>query len=262
MNTGNRRDGQLGVFRQGEPARALALTHVITDAADYSGTELEAMSFAIRYHRWICDELSPYLGEAVVEVGAGVGDFSRLLLDAGVKRLYAFEPASNLFPRLSESLSDLPAVSVINGIFRLELVGEPVDAMVYVNVLEHIEDDLGELRAAREALKPGGHLLIFVPALSWLYSQADEELGHFRRYHKKALKRLAEEAGFAVQDVKYFDIAGIIPWYVYFRLLKRGFGKAPVSAYDRVVVPVMRRVERLLAPPVGKNLLLVAQKES
>jgi len=232
----------------------------MNSALEYSGTELEAMSFALNYHRWIRDEFRPYLGETVAEVGAGVGDFSRLMLEAGVERLYAFEPAGNLFPSLADSLDGAPGVTLFNAMFSVARLPAPVDSIVYVNVMEHIEDDEAEVQAAREALKPGGHLLIFVPALRWLYSKADKELGHFRRYRKNELRGLVEKAGFKVRQVRYFDIAGIIPWYVYFVLMRRSIGKSPVSLYDRIVVPVMRPIERLMKPPIGKNLLLVARK--
>lgn len=232
----------------------------MADHQQYEGTELEAMSFAVNYHRWIRDEFSPYLGERIVEVGAGIGDFSRLLLETGPHRLYAFEPAENLFPRLAQDVGQRPEVSAFNSVFEVERLSEKVSSIVYVNVLEHIEDDVGELRKAHAALEPGGHLLVFVPALQWLYSKADGELGHFRRYHKKELRALAEDAGYTVLRLRYFDFAGIIPWWVYFVLMRRSFGSGPVSAYDRFVVPVMRPLERLITPPVGKNLLLVAQK--
>jgi SAM-dependent methyltransferase len=228
---------------------------------EYSGTELEAMSFAVNYHRWIRDEFRPDLGDSVAEVGAGVGDFSRLLLEAGVKRLYAFEPARNLFPVLSGGLKGEPGVTLYNEIFSVQRLPEPVDSVLYVNVMEHIEDDEAEVQAAREVLKPGGHLLIFVPALQSLYSKADKELGHFRRYRKKNLSDLVESAGFEVRRIRYFDIAGIIPWYVYFVLMRKSISKSPVSLYDRVAVPVMRPIERLLTPPIGKNLLLVARTD-
>ncbi|MCR4340392.1 MAG: hypothetical protein NUW01_10970 [Gemmatimonadaceae bacterium] len=102
--------------------------------------------------------------------------------------------------------------------------------------------------------------MIFVPALSWLYSDFDRQIGHYRRYAKSGLCRLVEDAGFNLTKVRYFDVAGIIPWYVNFVLLRNSIGSRSVSLYDRLVVPVMRVAERLIPPPVGKNVLLVARK--
>ena len=121
----------------------------------------------------------------------------------------------------------------------------------------------GEETAMLESLEGKAGLIRYkppLPALQGLYSKADKELGHFRRYRKKSLRELVEQAGFEVRRIRYFDIAGIIPWYVYFVLMRRSIGRSPVSLYDRLVVPVMRPIERLITPPIGKNLLLVARK--
>jgi hypothetical protein len=103
-------------------------------------------------------------------------------------------------------------------------------------------------------------LLIFVPALPWLFSNLDRQVGHFRRYLKKDLERLTQQAGFTVVNSRYFDCAGILPWYINFVLLKNEIGGGSVTLYDKVVVPLMRVVERYWVPPVGKNILLVARK--
>jgi SAM-dependent methyltransferase len=231
-------------------------------AADisYPGKELEVMSFAVNYHKWIIDEFEPYLGPATAEVGAGLGSVSKLLLGKKIERLFAFEPSRNLYPLLSEALVEEKRVSVINDFFGPQHAGSGFDSVVYINVLEHIEDDHAELRRALEALKPKGYLLLFVPALAWLYSELDNKIGHFRRYTKNGLSRLTEDAGFKLVTARYFDFAGIIPWYVNFVLLKNSMGSGHVSLYDKLVVPAMRKIESLVMPPVGKNVLLIGQK--
>jgi len=103
-------------------------------------------------------------------------------------------------------------------------------------------------------------VLIFVPALSWLFSDLDRHLGHFRRYHKRRFVELVESARFSVVDVRYFDVVGIFFWYLAFTLLRRPISGGNVSLYDRAVVPIMRRVETLVPPMIGKNLLLVGRK--
>jgi len=218
------------------------------------------MSFAINYHKWIIEELAPFFGHNVVEVGAGVGDLSALLLQAELKHLFAFEPSSNLFPLLGSRIEGLSRVTAINEFFSPDHVPEAIDSVLYINVLEHIEDDHAELLTAYQALQDGGCLWLFVPALSWLFSEADRSVGHFRRYHMKPLVRLVEEVGFVVEKARYFDLAGIIPWYVNFVLLKNTFSAGSVALYDKVVVPPMRLFEKLITPPIGKNILLVARK--
>jgi SAM-dependent methyltransferase len=232
----------------------------MTLTSEYPGRELEAMSSATNYHRWIFEEFRPFVGAKVAEVGAGLGGFSRVLLEVGLERLYAFEPARNLYPRLKANLASQVGASAINAFFTLSSLPESVDTVVYVNVLEHIEDDLSELRTAHEALVRGGNLLIFVPALSWLFSEADRQMGHFRRYDKEELTDLVKHAGFQVEKSRYFDLVGIVPWYVYFVLMQGSFSAGKVSLYDRMVVPLMRRIEAIGNPWIGKSLLLVARK--
>jgi len=227
----------------------------------YFGRDLEAMSFAVNYHRWILREFSPFLGRKVAEVGAGAGNFTALLLEC-VDTLTAFEPSANMFPLLAERTAGHAGVRLVNGYFGAAppVDGAPFDSILYVNVLEHVENDAAEAAAVYRALEPGGHALIFVPALPGLYSELDRKLGHFRRYRRRPLVQLFEQAGFETVRCRYFDLAGIIPWYVAFVLLKGSVSPGNVSLYDRLVVPVMKFLEKLVPPPVGKNLLLIARK--
>jgi SAM-dependent methyltransferase len=228
--------------------------------SDYSGTELEALARAVNYHRWIVEQFRPYLGETVAEVGAGMGSVSKLLLEGSVKRLFAFEPSANMFPHLENELRNEPRAVAINELFSPNHAPDGVDSVVYINVLEHIEDDLAELRNAYSAVRPKGHLMVFVPALAWLYSDFDRHVGHFRRYTRRQLRELAETAGFEVTSARYFDFVGILPWYVSFVLLKSRPNALSVTLYDKLVVPPMRLVERFVSPPWGKNVLLIARK--
>jgi SAM-dependent methyltransferase len=226
----------------------------------YPGKDLEAMSFAINYHRWIIDEFRPYLGEVVAEVGAGSGNISKLLLQSQIKRLVAFEPSKNLYPLLKEELQQDERARTVNDRFRSTYKDHGFDSIVYINVLEHIDDDRAELAGAREALKPNGHLLVFVPALPWLYSDFDKQIGHIRRYVKKELDRLVREVGFALVKARYFDMAGIVPWYLKFVLFRSTMGSGSVAWYDRIIVPTARLMESVGPPPLGKNVLLVGKK--
>lgn len=226
----------------------------------YFGKDLESMSFAKNYYRWILDEFHLYLGENVAEVGAGTGNFSVLLLETKILNLKAFEPSGNMFPLLKESLSKDKRACAENNFFGSSNKEEEFDSVLYVNVLEHIEDDSSELIRARDALVPGGYLLIFSPAIPALYSDMDRQIGHFRRYTKKNLIKLVQNSGFSIIKAKYFDVAGIIPWYINFVLLKNQMSSRSVSLYDKAVVPIMRIVENTVTPPIGKNLLVIAKK--
>ncbi len=227
----------------------------------YFGKDLEAMAFAANYHEWIMEEFKPYLGQSVAEVGAGTGDFSICILKH-IRNLVAFEPSDNIFPLLKTRFENDTRVETIHGTFTDE---HPAfqgyfDSIFYINVLEHIENDEAELSHVYRTLRHGGHALIFVPALSFLYGELDKKLGHYRRYHKKDLIRIATRTEFTIRKIKYFDIAGILPWLIFFVILRRSMNAGKMSLYDRWIVPLMKRIEQRITPPVGKNLLLVLQK--
>jgi hypothetical protein len=109
-------------------------------------------------------------------------------------------------------------------------------------------------------LNSQGYLLLFVPALAWLYSDFDKQIDHFRRYTKQDISGLVRDVGFTLVKAQYFDLAGIIPWYINFVLLQNSIGSGSVSLYDKLVVPTMRLIERMVPPPIGKNVLLIGKK--
>jgi SAM-dependent methyltransferase len=234
----------------------------------YPGRELESMAFALNYHRWILDIFRPYLGKRIVEVGAGSGSFSELLLETGPERLDAVEPSANMYPMLAEHLRQMDSRNIGHAhhgtlIDRAETIrrtGTP-DSILYVNVLEHVEDDAAELAAMYSLLQPQGHALIFVPANPWLMGSMDRELGHIRRYTMKDLRRKCETAGFEIRLAFYFDFLGIAPWWLKYCLLQvKTLEPAAVRFYDRYVVPASRAFERVIRPPIGKNIVLVAKR--
>jgi SAM-dependent methyltransferase len=235
----------------------------------YPGKDLEAMSFAVKYHRWMLDEFRPFIGKDIVEVGAGSGSFSEMLLDISPDRLSLVEP-SEMFENLRLILSKdvgRTAIGCFNAIFcnaasEIVSAGNP-DTIIYVNVLEHIEDDIAELKLIVDSLQPAGHALIFVPAMPSLMSDFDRAIGHFRRYRKRELEQKVRNAGFDIVKSRYFDVAGITPWMIKYRMLgSKTMGGGAIAAYDNLVVPIMRRVESIVTPPIGKNILLVARKRA
>lgn len=237
----------------------------MSDKVVYIGKDLEAMSFAVNYHKWILREFRPYLGSTIVEVGAGTGGFSKLLLDENPDSLTLIEP-SVMFAQLRDNVrSETTTIDYYHNIFaevadELRHSNRP-DSILYNNVLEHIEDDRAELKLIYETLAPGGKALIFVPALQQLYGEFDRQIGHFRRYTKKELVAKVGGAGFRILKVKYFDLAGIVPWFVKYKIFgSDSLESGAVELYDKFAVPVTSAFESLITPPLGKNLLIVGEK--
>jgi hypothetical protein len=177
-----------------------------------------------------------------------------MLLKTALENLVAYEPSLQIFPMLTASIEGESRVEAINEFFGAGSAGG-FDSIPYINVLEHIENDKAELAIMRDKLVPDGHVLIFVPALPALFSDFDKSIGHYRRYRKVQLADTLRESGFSIEKIKYFDCAG-----VNFVLLKKTLSGNHVSLYDKIVVPVMRRLESFIAPPIGKNILVVAKK--
>src|SRR5918993_1332490 len=184
-----------GEVRRTRQARLAAPGRTFTDDHFDAADDLERLGTAERFFNWVLDEFHPYLKGSILEVGAGTGTITRQLVQRYPQlRVTALEPAENVVGDLESFAAVTPQVTVLRQ--TLTAVGPLAmggyDAVLYLNVLEHIEDDAAELRRAAEALRPGGALLVFGPALSWLYGELDYKAGHYRRYSVDGLRGLAE----------------------------------------------------------------------
>lgn len=232
-----------------------------TDGADYLGHDLEAMSVADRYNREIVRAFSPYLGKRVIEVGAGIGNVSVLLLEQQLENLQVIEPDGGMYARVYERLRGEERAIVHPGLLSSVMARGRIggaDSVVSVNVLEHVEDDLTELALMHSVLRPGGHLCLWVPALPALYSRFDRSLGHYRRYRRVELQAKLKDAGFHTLRIEYKDIVGMVAWFLCCRMLGLGLTTGKMRIYDRVVLPLTTSIERRLRLPIGKNLFVVA----
>lgn len=236
-------------------------------------SDLKALAGLENYHGWILDEIRPYLGTRLVEIGGGLGTFTKLLVSAHLlphpaARLEIFEPASALCLRLRDDLqhaySDLiRAGRLVVTEKHFQPSPDQCDSVVMINVLEHIQDDQEAVRAMYHSLSPGGTFVVYSPALPWLYSPHDKAVGHYRRYEMNQLEQLLRQEGFAVVAAKYMDCMGVLPWY----LLNVIGGSTSINPrlarlYDTWFVPVTRLIERLWHPWIGKNILIVARKHA
>lgn len=234
-----------------------------TSQFEYSGTELDALAEARNYYQSILAYFAPYIGDRVIEVGAGIGTIAELVLQAvHPSEMVLVEPAANNFAVLHKRFADDARVRTLNSYLH-ELVGTiSGDSFIAINVLEHVEDDAGFLRGAHDVLAAGGRLLLFVPALQAIYGTLDEEFEHFRRYDKPALRTRIESAGFRLTRLQYVNFPGIFAWWLSGRVLRRRTLSArDVRLYDRLVVPWLSQLERRWAPPLGQSLLAIGVRE-
>ncbi len=213
-----------------------------------------------RYNRWMWQQLEPYVGRRVLEVGSGVGNMTRFLISRD--RVVATDLDAKYLQILHHLFDEYPQVTI--GPFDLNGGPPPggaqsFDTVLCLNVLEHIEDDLRALRAMHDVLDPGGRLVLLVPALARLYGSLDRALDHFRRYERADLLDKLAAAGFTIEASRFFNLIGVIGWYVNSRILRRTtFPPVQLALYDRLV-PLFR-LESRLHLPFGMSLIVVAQK--
>jgi len=229
-------------------------------AADTNDFEFEALAEAKNYRQALFDEFRQFLKGNVVEVGAGIGQMTDYLARIPeVKRALALEPEPAYCVR---HRARAPDHEIIQGTVAALPPGAFWDAILSINVLEHIRDDEGELKSYSELLRERrGVLCLFVPARPEIYGPIDKDFGHFRRYTAPGLRLKLLGAGFDIVRLDYFNCAGYFAWWVNFRLLKkRGFERGKVRFYDRIIFPAVHAFESKIArPPFGQSLIVAAR---
>ena len=222
--------------------------------------EFQALQEARNYRRALFEEFNPFLRGDVLEVGAGIGQMTEVLVSLpAVTRVLAVEPEAEFCGRHRDRH---PAHEIVEGTIANLPPGGNWDAILSINVLEHIRVDEGELASYANLLrKRAGCLCLFVPARPEIYAPIDQYFGHFRRYTRPELRRKLGGAGFQIVRLIYFNFPGYFAWWLNFRLLKnRKFEIAKVRFFDRVIFPITHRLEsRLLRPPFGQSLIAVAR---
>jgi SAM-dependent methyltransferase len=242
-------------IRAGNRTRALA---DFSAADEELAPTLDSLDGARNYAEWIFELIEPHLGDEVLEAGAGHGTFTEMLAPKA-KRVVACDISERCVDRLRERFPGDEHVEVLHGSIDSAAASGPFDSVVLINVLEHIEEDDGALRDARSLLKPGGRVILWVPAFSFLYSNFDRRIGHHRRYGRTGLRAQLADAGYEVQAVSYVNAVGAVAWLVLARFLRRTpTDSAPVRVFDKYFVPVLKRLERRWAPPFGQSVLAVA----
>lgn len=234
-----------------------------SDASHYLGDELHLFEHAVNWKAYFGELLHPYLRGRVLEVGAGIGSTTRALHNGRPTDWLCVEPDAQLASSITAALQarSLPATTRLHvgTLATLPAAEGLFDAVLYVNVLEHIEDDATEITQAYARLAPGGYLLILVPAHQWLFSRFDSAIGHFRRYTRSRLRRVLPASGL-VRRLAYLDSLGLLAAGAS-KLLRQTYPTlAQLKLWDRGLVPVSRVLDRLTGYQVGKSVLAVVQK--
>lgn len=227
---------------------------------DASGFEFNALRGALNYRNALINEFRPYLKDRVLEVGAGIGQFTEVLLSlTTIDELVSIEPDPIFCAQLRRSW---PALALVQGTTANLALTYACDVIISVNVLEHIEDDAAELRRYHQLLQKGrGVICLFLPARPEIYAPLDRDFGHFRRYTREDLRGKLGAAGFEIVKLRYFNLIGYLAWWLSFcALKKRSFNAKAVTLFDRFIFPPTHTLELLMgAPPIGQSLVAIAR---
>ena len=218
----------------------------------YRGDELPLMARAVRWKTYVAAMLRPWLRGAVLEVGAGIGANIPYLHQPPVRDWTALEPDAAQAARIGD-----PRARVIVGTLAAVDPADRYDAILYVDVLEHIADDAGELRRAAALLRAEGHLIVLAPAHPLLFSPMDERVGHYRRYTRARLRAITPPGCVPVW-LGGLDSAGFLASLANrFVLRAERISPGQLALWDGGLVPVSRVLDRLLGYRFGKSLLAV-----
>jgi 2-polyprenyl-3-methyl-5-hydroxy-6-metoxy-1,4-benzoquinol methylase len=235
---------------------------------DPSGLQtLERFAQATRFNRWMFDTIQPYCKGHVLEVGSGIGNLSQYFLEknfmltASDLREEYINILHGKFGRHS-NLAGIKPIDLAAASFetRFQDLLQQFDTVVALNVIEHIQDDGLAIGNCKKLLKPGGHLVVLVPAWKMLYNSFDVELGHYVRYNAGTLKKLLESQGMEVFHTRYFNSAGIVGWMINGSLFhKRLIPRKQLQVFDKLV-PVIKLIDAISFRKLGLSVLAVARK--
>ena len=227
-----------------------------------------ALHEATNYHAWTHSWVDPYLrGGRVLDIGSGTGnhlrnvqadDLTSVDIDAAavaeLRARYATSKPGWRFETL-----DLTAPGAIDKLGRASF-----DVVFSSNVFEHIPDDVRMFQAAWDLLKPGGRIVLLLPAHQFLYGSMDRIVGHHRRYDRALIRERFQATGFIEDRIRFVNALGAIGWLVnrlanHKDIESRSIG-LQVKLFDRLLVPVIRKLEGDRDLPFGQSVLAVGRK--
>lgn len=231
----------------------------------YIGNELELFKEAHNWKKYYSSKIIPFIKGDVLEVGAGIGETTKVLFNNNVDSWTCLEPDPVLVSEIKSKI-DTGYISkntfLVTGIITDLEKDKLFDTIVYIDVLEHIENDSEEFKKAINKLKPNGHLIILVPAYYFLFNEFDKAIGHYRRYNKKMLKKLE------INEIKrkklfYLDSLGLIASLANKCFLKQENPTLKqVKMWDNLIIPFSKIFDILAFYSAGKSLIGVWKKNN
>jgi 2-polyprenyl-3-methyl-5-hydroxy-6-metoxy-1,4-benzoquinol methylase len=216
------------------------------------------------YDSWLVEEIRPFLGQRLIEVGCGLGNLLTHFVDR--EMVVGIETSSETIIEARRKFAGMGNISIyqysITDPSVLVLQEMRFDSAVSLNVFEHVEDDELAMQHIARLLTPNSNFVLIVPAHQWLYGTMDSSIGHYSRYTKALARKKLEKAGFRIVHQKYLNMLGAVGWFVNGRFLRC---KVPPSGQLQIfnkVVPILKAVEKVIPVPFGISLITVAQRKA
>jgi SAM-dependent methyltransferase len=229
----------------------------------YQGKELELFKDAENWKNYFASFIKPYILGDVLEVGAGIGSTTKILCNGNHSSWICLEPDNDQLAKIKDLIESgvLPTYcEPVQGSLEQYSPKNRFDTILYIDVLEHINDDRNELMRAEKLLKEGGYLIILVPAFQCLFSNFDQAIGHYRRYTRQSLKKVIPSSITEKQSF-YLDIVGMMSSLSNKWFLKRSYPtKKQVYFWDRVMIAASKRFDPLTKHLAGRALISICQK--
>jgi 2-polyprenyl-3-methyl-5-hydroxy-6-metoxy-1,4-benzoquinol methylase len=229
---------------------------------DHSTSWLPYMEQTINYNNWVYSNYKKYLGQRILDIGSGFGTFVEYYKDKEI--VLCVEPSTDACGFLLDRFAGMDNIVLLSTDVNDDVVIErakelSIDTIVCLNVLEHIKDDKLVISNMNNVLKTGGKLILYVPAMKMIYGTLDVALYHHRRYDKSELEKMLKEAGFEILSSRYMNFLGVLSWFIYSRVLKRSIpAEGRILFYDKYLVPIVSFIEKIIRPPFGQSLLIIA----
>lgn len=227
------------------------------------GDSLDVIEGLDAYNHWVYDLLKDHVGGRVLEVGCGTGNITQYLARSA-DEVVGIDPVARFIDRFRQRFAGSGAVTS-HRCTLADLTAPTEDAacfdsVVSCNVFEHIEDHVGALEQVATHLRPGGKAVIFVPAGPIAFGKLDRELGHYRRYTIASLRQAMQDAGLEWVQGRYSNAVGLFGWWFNSVVLKKTEVPGDQAVMFNRVVPILRRLEKLIRPPFGQSVIGVARK--
>ena len=228
---------------------------------------LEVISKADKFNHWMFNTIQPFCSGKILEIGSGIGNISQFFIESGMNitlsdiRENYCETLKHKYNNV-ENLNDVLLINLADPEFKnkYERYQNAFDTVFALNVIEHIKDDHYAMKNCRFLLKKNGNLIILVPAYQKLYNTLDVELGHYRRYTKNNLNNLFLINGFEITHSQYFNLTGILGWYLSGKILRKKTISSGFMVLYNGLVPLFKIIDKLTLGSIGLSVIVVGRK--